>query len=291
VQIVIASSFRFDRIALALPGYDTAFSVSTEACQSDNLYLRNEPSVLAVSNDRVTRQGTRYANRPVRGVDSFMPSKLQRTIGNAIRLQFVGYHVIENNRPAWLESPEGERLELDFYLPELRVAFEVQGQQHYRFTPKFHKTPNQFNSQVRRDAAKRRLCQEFKVELFEVASLDDFEFLRDRLNSIIRSHKSLLLEQHILRKVAQELINNGGLQRRAGALREHVQKAKKQRDVRFYQRTLKQCLFHLEMSNERLRTLSLKAINDFEGRHVPTGVARYYQKFNAVRRAKTGGIR
>jgi hypothetical protein len=69
---VIASAQNQSIIGDACQGYDTAFSVLYGACQSDNLYLRDEPSVLAFSNDRVTLAGTRYAERSVRGVDSFM---------------------------------------------------------------------------------------------------------------------------------------------------------------------------------------------------------------------------
>lgn len=39
---------------------------------------------------------------------------------------------IKNYRPAWLINPStGKRLEYDFYFPDLKIAFEIQGQHHY----------------------------------------------------------------------------------------------------------------------------------------------------------------
>jgi hypothetical protein len=110
-----------------------------------------------------------------RKVVELMPSKIQQAIGNAIRAKFPQAKIVQNCRPDWLVSGAGERLELDFYLPWLRIAFEVQGRQHERFVKNFHGTREGFDAQLRRDVEKRRLCEDFGVRLYSVASLEEFQ--------------------------------------------------------------------------------------------------------------------
>uniref|UniRef100_A0A6C0CIV7 Uncharacterized protein n=1 Tax=viral metagenome TaxID=1070528 RepID=A0A6C0CIV7_9ZZZZ len=69
-------------------------------------------------------------------------------------------------RPAWLINPEtGRRLELDGYSAELGSAFEYNGRQHYEFPNSFHKTRDEFDRQVERDAIKVKVCREMGVDL------------------------------------------------------------------------------------------------------------------------------
>ena len=72
-------------------------------------------------------------------------------------------------RPNWLRSPRtGKNLELDCYNKDLKIAIEYNGQQHYRYTPHFHKTKTKFYSQVHRDDWKRKKCIENGVRLIEI---------------------------------------------------------------------------------------------------------------------------
>ena len=41
------------------------------------------------------------------------------------------YEYLKNYRPDWLRNDTGRNLEYDFYIPELKMAFEIQGQHHY----------------------------------------------------------------------------------------------------------------------------------------------------------------
>lgn len=69
-------------------------------------------------------------------------------------------------RPDWLKNPQtGRRLELDFYCAELQLAVEYNGMQHYRFTPRFHKTAEDLGAQQYRDSMKRLLCARRGVRL------------------------------------------------------------------------------------------------------------------------------
>jgi len=72
-------------------------------------------------------------------------------------------------RPSFLRSPvTKKKLELDCYNAELKIALEYNGQQHYTYTPYFHKNKKNFYSQVHRDDWKRAKCQELGIRLIEV---------------------------------------------------------------------------------------------------------------------------
>ena len=72
-------------------------------------------------------------------------------------------------RPDFLKSPMTKKnLELDCYCEELNIALEYNGQQHYKYTPHFHKRKKNFYSQVHRDDWKRKRCRELGIRLIEV---------------------------------------------------------------------------------------------------------------------------
>jgi len=68
----------------------------------------------------------------------------------------------KNCRPYWLKG-----LELDGYNEELKLAFEYNGIQHYKFMPKFYhrKGIKTFMEQLHRDELKKEICKERGIEL------------------------------------------------------------------------------------------------------------------------------
>lgn len=107
-------------------------------------------------------------------------SKLHEYTYSELRRNFPHFTLRENTRPEWLLSSKLTRLELDIYIEELNTAIEIQGSQHYSFTPHFHKTYDHFREQVRRDREKRELCYGKGVKLIEVAeALDVKLFIMD----------------------------------------------------------------------------------------------------------------
>jgi hypothetical protein len=66
-------------------------------------------------------------------------------------------------RPVWLGG-----LELDGYCESLNLAFEYQGEQHYRYVEYFHKTPEELEKQTERDFRKQTLCQGRGVILIQI---------------------------------------------------------------------------------------------------------------------------
>ena len=74
-------------------------------------------------------------------------------------------------RPDFLNNPVtggSFNMELDCYNPELKLAVEYSGKQHYEYVPYFHKNKEAFLNQKYRDELKRRMCKDNMVTLIEV---------------------------------------------------------------------------------------------------------------------------
>lgn len=108
-------------------------------------------------------------------------SKLQIEVGDLLDRTFPEYRIRENYRPDWLMSSNLTKLELDFYIEELKIAFEVQGKQHYEFTPFFFNTIADFEKRKQYDSEKRDLCYGAGIKLIEVDSLLDAELEIDKI--------------------------------------------------------------------------------------------------------------
>ena len=124
---------------------------------------------------------TRFPVRPTWGptytqglVFIVSTSKLQRQVSNLLSTHLGQFTIRENYRPDWLSTQHG-RLELDFYIEELETAIEVQGRQHYVYTPHFHSEENGFVAQLERDAAKSRVCRQRGVKLIEIDRYDELQ--------------------------------------------------------------------------------------------------------------------
>ena len=80
----------------------------------------------------------------------------------------MGYK-FPNTRPAFLEG-----LELDGYCPELNMAFEYNGIQHYEYVPHFHRNgESDFLAQLERDIKKYKICREQGIELILIPNQFD----------------------------------------------------------------------------------------------------------------------
>ncbi len=72
-------------------------------------------------------------------------------------------------RPNFLKNPETKRnLELDCYNEDLKIAAEYNGEQHYNFPNRFHKTKQEFLKQIRRDRLKAELCELRGIHLITI---------------------------------------------------------------------------------------------------------------------------
>jgi hypothetical protein len=56
----------------------------------------------------------------------------------------------------------------DFFIPQLLILIEVHGQQHYKFTPYFHKTEAEFKLYVENDVVKKEWCTLNNISYIEL---------------------------------------------------------------------------------------------------------------------------
>lgn len=88
-------------------------------------------------------------------------------------------------RPTWLRNPLTNRsLELDGYDGK-SVAFEADGQQHFVYPNRFHRTYADFLYQIKKDKLKTQLCQRRGVHLIRIPYTMTSP---DTIESYIRKH-------------------------------------------------------------------------------------------------------
>lgn len=86
-----------------------------------------------------------------------------------LTIQTLTGHTFKTCRPHWLKNPiTGRNLELDGYNEYLGIAFEYNGIQHYKYTPRFHRNKDDLEYQVYKDRAKELLCLCHGVDLLVV---------------------------------------------------------------------------------------------------------------------------
>ncbi len=94
------------------------------------------------------------------------PGQREANLASLVKVLFSEQVCLRNDRPPWLGG-----LELDIHLPELQLAFEHNGQQHYG--PVDHFGGQQaFEAQVERDRRKESLCARKGVTLVVVSYKD-----------------------------------------------------------------------------------------------------------------------
>ena len=72
-------------------------------------------------------------------------------------------------RPEWLVNHKTKRkLEIDCYNSELRIAVEIDGEQHCRYLPHFHKNYENYLKQQERDLLKTKLILQRGLRLIRI---------------------------------------------------------------------------------------------------------------------------
>jgi len=93
-----------------------------------------------------------------------MSSYIQSLVKRQVKEWFPNEEILENYRPEWLIG-----LEIDIYLPNLRLAIEVDGLQHHFYTECFHKSKADFEMQVVRDYVKRKILNNEQIKTCRVS--------------------------------------------------------------------------------------------------------------------------
>jgi hypothetical protein len=126
----------------------------------------------------------------------------------------------------WLKSKEGNYLELDGYCEELKIAFEHQGEHHYK-TLKHHR--DEYKTIQKRDSYKAKLCAENNVKLIcvpDVSNMIGFNNLKSWLSNEFKKtinikyidpiqvqidyKKVFSNRQHEMKKALEDVVKNNG---------------------------------------------------------------------------------
>lgn len=113
------------------------------------------------------------------------------------QVKFLLHPLWYHHNPVYEEFPVyGTRFTLDFFNGQKKIAVEVQGGQHTKFTPYMQKSEFDYLKQLKIDETKRRFCDLNKITLVEIFWEDKnkltIDFLRKLIEEKIESDKSSL---------------------------------------------------------------------------------------------------
>jgi len=83
-------------------------------------------------------------------------------------LEYIYKKTFPKQRPDWLTNSDGNRMELDGYCDELKIAMERNGKQHYKFVDYFHQSDDDFEHQKKKDQERIEICTRNKVHLITI---------------------------------------------------------------------------------------------------------------------------
>ncbi len=135
--------------------------------------------VLAIYNYRDENKKGKWSENFVYHNDQSMP-KIKpdmSEVGKESKLEIMVKNILQDLtrrnwdkiRPDFLKNQvTGQNLEFDCWNEEFGIAVEIQGQQHYKYTPFFHKNYEAFRNQQYRDELKRMMAKNNDIKLIEV---------------------------------------------------------------------------------------------------------------------------
>lgn len=130
-------------------------------CKTKVEYKTNKPKRCPKCREKKEAAFTFKKKTPIR---SKKEGQMQKALNNIL----PEADFIDNGYYSWLPSPKGSPLQLDRYYPELKLAFEFQGRQHYEFNPYMHKDRAAFEYLRKCDAKKKRICKERGITLIAI---------------------------------------------------------------------------------------------------------------------------
>lgn len=105
-------------------------------------------------------------------------SILSEAVASLLKITYPEYKIY----PEHFVSYKGYSLFFDFYIKDLRILIECQGEQHYKHIKFFHKTENEFKNAQQRDYIKQLYARENDLILIYIDKntlpLDRLSFLK-----------------------------------------------------------------------------------------------------------------
>ena len=117
--------------------------------------------------------------------DSRKRSKYHIRARKLIKEIFNSYRILEEVKlPGSTSLHRKSVLYLDFYIPTISLAIEVHGQQHYEYSPFFHKNKADFLKSKTRDEDKIEWCDLNGIQLITLKYSESDDEWRKRINGI-----------------------------------------------------------------------------------------------------------
>ena len=118
----------------------------------------------------------------VRADDKTKKSKYHLLARKLIKETFNGHTVLEEVKlPGSRDPSKKSTLFLDFLVPGVMMAIEVHGQQHYEYSPFFHKTKAGFYQSLIRDEIKTEWCKLNNFNLVVLKYSDNIDRWRKQI--------------------------------------------------------------------------------------------------------------
>jgi len=116
--------------------------------------------------------------------DTRKRSKFHLRARELLKEIFHSYRILEEVKlPGSTPSHRKGVLFLDFLIPQIKLAVEVHGQQHYEFCPFFHKSKADFVLAKAKDEDKIEWCELNKVDLVVLKYSDTDEQWREQIEN------------------------------------------------------------------------------------------------------------
>ena len=123
-------------------------------------------------------------NYSVNANDIRKRSKYHVRARKLLKTIFHSYRILEEVKlPGSTPRHRKGVLYLDFYVPQIMLAVEVHGQQHYEYTPFFHKNMADFALAKAKDEDKIEWCRMNKIDLIELKYSETDEQWRDQIEN------------------------------------------------------------------------------------------------------------
>ena len=111
-------------------------------------------------------------------------SKYHVRARNLLKEMYHSYRILEEVKlPGSTMTHKKGVLFLDFLIPQIKLGIEVHGQQHYEYTPFFHKNKAEFMLAKAKDEDKIEWCEINKVDLIILKYSDTDEQWRDQIEN------------------------------------------------------------------------------------------------------------
>lgn len=118
--------------------------------------------------------------------NDLVPLQNQNRLVKIVKEMFPGEEVLVNYRPNYLRfNGSGRPIEIDVFLPNRKIGFEYQGEQHYKPVAIFGGERG-FRETQRRDAEKRELIRNSDLQVYEIPYTWDktLEYVAEVIRSV-----------------------------------------------------------------------------------------------------------